>query len=259
MQATIVDDIITKKKVCYFISPHYDDMIFSAGGLATKLTKTNKIVVVNVFTTAGHRHTLSAKAYLGQCNYSDAAELYQDRAKEDKDALAAVADEVIDLGFNEALWRKKSGLVAKLFGKILPEFDSIYPTYRFHIIKGRVAKADRPTVTAIETKLKEIVSLDNAVVFCPLGIGNHIDHVITHLACKESFPHPIYWADYPYTQNSDTNTKMNSFKYDGHMTEKTKLVAKYKTQYQAMFGASGLALEPERFYLSELSYGRSCA
>ena len=249
MNAAIIDGIIAKKKVCYFISPHFDDMVFSSGALATKLAKTNKIIVINIFTTAGEQHTLSAKAYLKQCKYKNATKLYEDRTKEDKRALQPIAKQVINLGFAEALWRRKPGILRQLLGNVLPELVSVYPTYRFHIIKGRVAKADRRTVAAIEEKLKALVATQNAVVFCPLGVGNHIDHVFTHQLCERLFKDPIYWADYPYTQSSNATPKNKKhFSFADNMHEKAALIAEYKTQYQAIFGASGLVLESERFY-----------
>jgi LmbE family N-acetylglucosaminyl deacetylase len=250
MNEHFIEDIITQKKTCYFISPHFDDMIFSSGALATKLRKTNTVIVINIFTQAGEQHTLSAKAYLKQCGYHDAAKLYTDRASEDKTAISPITDQVIDLGFQEALWRKRPGKLSRMLGKILPEFGSIYPTYRFNIAKGRIAKADRPTVAAIEAKLKELITTDNAAIFCPMGIGNHIDHVITHDICERLFAHPVYWADYPYTQKSDKPLGTgNDISFAENMEEKATLIAEYKTQYEAMFGKSGLILEPERFYL----------
>jgi LmbE family N-acetylglucosaminyl deacetylase len=250
MKTSILDDLTTKKQTCYFISPHFDDMIFSAGALASELSKTNEIIVINIFTAAGQPHTLSAKAYLKQCEYTDAQKLYQDRSAEDKDALQGLADKVINLGFSEALWRKEPGKLPTFFGRLIPELGSIYPTYRFNIIKGTIAQADLPLVDAIKKKLKALIPDQSAVVFCPLGVGNHIDHVITHVVCKELFANPIYWADYPYTLSNTPipHEMMSSFSYSENMGAKAKLVSKYKTQYKAMFGTSEPSLEPERFY-----------
>jgi LmbE family N-acetylglucosaminyl deacetylase len=242
-------DIIDNKKVCYFISPHYDDMIFSAGALASELAKTNKIVVINIFTSAGTRNTLSAKAYLKQCGYTDATKLYIDRAVEDKTAIKPITKQIIDLGFREALWRRKSTVMSHILGNILPELGSIYPTYRFNIIKGRIAKSDTVAIADIEARLKELVKIDNSAIFCPLGIGNHIDHVITEQVCTRLFKNPIYWADYPYNQQNTTGKiPRKHFAFANNMEEKAKQIAEYKTQYEAMFGKSGPVLVPEQFY-----------
>jgi LmbE family N-acetylglucosaminyl deacetylase len=240
MKDELLDKVISSKKTCYFVSPHFDDAVLSAGALAGYLKdQGNKVVVINIFTQAGPRpYTLSAKAYLRQCQYVNAERLYEDRHREDHNALASIADQVINLGFTDALWRPKHSGLSRHFGKALPELGVVYPTYRLHITKGKLARSDRPTVTEIMRKLESVIESEDPAVFCPLGIGNHIDHVITRMVCDELFSNPIHWADYPYNlSNGDKAkaTEMKSFSFDQGQAEKGLLIEKYKSQYKALF------------------------
>jgi hypothetical protein len=252
MNDTFLQSIIRNKKTCYFISPHFDDAIFSAGALMRYLSKYTKIVVINIFTKGGKKpYTLSATTYLKQCNYTDADKLFFDREKEDGIVLSSLTDKVINLGFVDALWRKKpeENIWTKLFSNIA-ELQMLYPTYRFHVTSGKVAKKDVETIVQIKKKLSDVVPSEQSVIFCPLGIGNHIDHVLARISCEKLFPEVIYWSDFPYNLNTaiDTST-LHSFQFTRDIQEKEKFIKGYVSQYHAMF-KDGLDLKPEVFYFN---------
>lgn len=249
MLNTIIQSIIAQRKICYFVSPHFDDAILSAGALISYLSRYTKIVIINVFTKAGEKpYTLSAKTYLKQCGYTDAEILYKDREQEDAVVFNHIADEIINLGFVDALWRKKytRGIISRLFNKIA-ELQVLYPLYKFHITKGVIARQDFKTLEEIKTELQNIVQDDRGAVFCPFGIGNHIDHVITRRACDELYRQVIYWSDYPYDLKNKQNTdEFISYSFEKNLADKHELIKGYQTQYTAMFG-SGFQLKPEIF------------
>ena len=245
-----LDSIVEKRQVCYFISPHFDDAVFSAGALMTYLAKHTRVVVVNIFTKAsGRPYTLSAHMFLRQCGYKDAQKLFADREREDADVFKGINVKVINFSFSDALWRKKNhpGWLARFFPNIA-ELRAVYPTYKLHAIKGRIADEDLENVAMIKKELKEKVREKDSVVFCPLGVGNHIDHVIARAVCGELFRNVIHWSDFPYNEKSQENYDgFNFFSFDKGLSEKRNLIAGYKTQYGAMFHA-GLTLRPEKFY-----------
>lgn len=240
MTNTIIETIIQKKRPCYFISPHFDDAVFSAGSLLLSLSGRTHITLVNVFTKAGSDHTLSAKAYLKQCMTQDSLALYEERQKEDKRAVQGVVDEVISLGFTEALWRKKSRLhgVSKVIGKVFPEVMHVYPTYRFHISKGAIAKEDSRLVQKLRRFIHTLP--EDAVIFCPLGIGNHVDHVLVREACLQSKGQVVLWSDFPYSEHNKASfpldTTWQQIAVPAKRKEKRKLMQAYHTQYLPMFG-----------------------
>lgn len=250
---SLIETIIKEKKTCYFISPHFDDAVFSAGSLISYLSTKTKVAVVNVFTKSGEKpYTLSAKVYLKQCSYSDANELFINRETEDALVLNRLGGKVINLGFVDALWRRKppAGILSQTFRNIA-ELQVIYPTYRFHILKGKVAKQDDETIVQIQKKLSETIDPATSVIFCPFGIGNHIDHVITRIACEKQFPQVIYWSDFPYNLHTKVDIhSFDTFQFDRNLNEKKELIQGYVSQYDAMF-RQGLQLQPDIFYLSK--------
>ena len=247
MTNQFLQDIITNKRPVYFISPHFDDAILSAGALMSYLSKKIKVNVVTVFTKADKGDTISAKQFLRQCGYTNATTLFADRAKEDASVLEPIADMVITLGATDALWRKKyhKNIVSYLF-PFIPEAQVLYPTYRFHISKGHLVKDDMVLVEQIAEKLKKIIE-KNAVVFCPIGIGKHVDHVLTRKACEKLNRELIYWSDFPYNKDEAEEEKvLKKFSFDTNLEKKEKLVKGYKTQYHAMF-PHGFPKQPEVF------------
>lgn len=256
--ANKIDQIIASKKDCYFISPHYDDMAYSASMLAKKLSKTNRVIVINVFTTVDEGPYMNVdKEWLKKCNYSDSIRFFSDRSAEDKVALAGIAYKVIDLGFSDAQWRNNRGYLRKHLAKLSPKFLSFRSsfTYRYHIRRGNIAKADRRTYVQLTNKLKHTIKSEDAEIFCPLAVGNHFDHLITRNACEAVFEDLIYWEDYPYNLKHELqNTQdMKTFEYTGSVASKKKIIFAYKTQYKAMFGKKGPVIIPERFYYRERS------
>ena len=130
----ILNNIVKNKRPVFFISPHFDDAALSAGSLLSYLSKKTSVTVINVFTKCGPINTLSARAYLRQLKCHSAEELYLQRAKEDKNFFSSIGAKSVNLNYVEALWRQ----FEKKPGKTLAELDHIYPTYRFHIISGKI-------------------------------------------------------------------------------------------------------------------------
>jgi len=246
MTETLLQTIIKEKKTCYFISPHFDDAVLSAGALMAYLSRQTKVKVINIFTKAGPKpYTLSARAFLTQCGYQDAEQLFVDREKEDAQVLSNVVDEVSNLGYSDALWRKKANTWA---GQIFPEVDHVYLTYRFHIIRGKISKNDYAMMEQIRKRLHALINDKNAVIFAPLGVGSHIDHVITRKVAEAQKHQLIYWSDFPYNEKQAVESKhLHSFSFGEDLAKKKMLIQGYKSQYQAMFKDS-LKLKPEIFY-----------
>jgi LmbE family N-acetylglucosaminyl deacetylase len=258
MDSKLIRTIIADQKICYFISPHFDDVVLSAGALAAELAKTNKVVVINIFTSAGKPpYTLSAKSFLKQCDYPDAERLYDDRAREDVVALQGITSDIHNLNYTEALWRTKPGRIVGLLGKFVPELKMVYPTYRFHIIKGKITKQDHIICDSITDDLRHLTKAKNKAIFCPSAIGNHIDHVITKQVCEALFDQIIEWTDYPYSAHeSDRQTKegIQMFNFEAGINEKKQRISHYKTQFKAMFGAQMPMLSAEQYSIIDKTH-----
>lgn len=246
IDSKIFKEIISNKIHCYFISPHLDDAVFSTANVISHLIKNGvKVTVINVFTKPSPKpYTLSVRRFLSVCGYVNADELFIDRIAEDEKVLKEIGVDVINLGFVDALWRRKSNsIVSKLFAKYIPESDYVYPVYRLSIALGRIAKADSPLIGNVQDKLKSVIKNPNiSYVFCPIAIGKHVDHIIVRDLCNKTFDNVIYWADYPYSEESRIDAK---FVESGNLEEnlfnlsypnKNSLISGYKSQQKIIFG-----------------------
>lgn len=255
----IIKNVVAKNTHCYFISPHLDDAALSAGSLISYLTsKKVPVTVVNVFTKA-HKNpsTFSVKAYLRQCGYRDAKDLFAQRRNEDKWLFKDIGVEVVNLGFVDAMWRKKEikNYAVKLLGRYIPEVNHIYPTFRFHSFTGNISKYDEALKKSLETKLLKVTEGKESFVFCPVGIGHYIDHIIVRNVCSTIFKKPIYWSDFNYSMEfSREATFINEGKYkvaffDKNLKAKKKLIQGYKSQTYAIFPHGKVPIFPDFYYL----------
>lgn len=224
-----------KNKNIYIISPHFDDAVLSTGMLLHTLKKYKNTTIVNVFTKApGGRYTLSAKKFLKEAGYSDAAELFKARELEDKKAVSILNTKRANLGMIDALFRKKKK--RSFLGQYLPEFDHVYPTYRWHVI-GKINPQDQ-AIKELTSKLKKIIP-PHALIFSPFGIGGHIDHLITRTVCENIFKNIFYYIDFPYNirlKNSGTPPYgYKKFKLNTDLSKKSSLIHYYSSQVYGLF------------------------
>lgn len=242
----IVEKIIEEKIPCFFISPHLDDAVFSAGGLLLRLAFKTKVTLVNVFTEAsGPSYTLSAKAFLNKCgDYHDALDLYRARKQEDAAACKELNADFVNLGLSDALFRKKKNNYFKqnYFNEFLPELNHVYPTYRFHVVSGKIAQVDMDTAAEVENKFRAIErGLGRSYVFCPRGIGDHVDHIIVRESCKKVFSNLIFWDDFPYNcrtkgkENNVSELDRGVFNISDIADEKIRIMSFYKSQIKSIF------------------------
>lgn len=256
----LVSKIISEKINLYFISPHLDDAMLSCGDLLSRLSGLVDITVVNVFTEAAFPpYTLSTKNFLKQCNSKDAFELFKKRREEDKKIWNEMGIKVINLGFIDAQWRKKDKLnfLQSALTKFIPEFSHIYPTYRWHIIKGEISKSDNFLMDNIKKEILGIVNTkEKYLIFCPMAVGNHVDHVVVRNCCLEVFgKNLILWSDFPYNDKGGSDFfgredyQKTSFSFDKN--RKWKLIKLYESQFDALIKDGMRNLIDEKYYLKK--------
>lgn len=246
----IVNTIIKNKIPVYLVSPHLDDAALSAGGLMLSLKGKTRVTVVNVFSTGGTKSTFSAKVALKHAGHTDPKVYYRSRRIEDKKALSNFGVEIINLNFVDALWREKKNpdMLARFIGSFFPEVTHKYPTYRFHINKATV-KEEKELVEEVALRLSETIT-EKAYIFCPVGVGGHIDHLVVNAAVKKLSNKRIYWSDYPYNYNTEKKRQsyykvLRSSKY---IDEKIAILPTYKTQFRSMFVDGKAPIMDEIYY-----------
>lgn len=252
----IYKKLLKGKTKCYFISPHLDDAVFSAGGLISDLSKKGIYpIVINIFTQPSKKpYTLSVKKFLKSCGYTDAFKLYEDRIKEDFLVLKKVKAKVINLGYTDALWRrKKSNSILKIAEKFIPELGYSHPFFRLTIGKGVYTKGDFELENKISNELKRIIKNDG-VIFAPVGVGRHLDHLIARNAVTGNFTNTVYWQDYPYSRTSTANPAfvekygLKRYHYNINSKVKSKLLNLYYSQIFAIFGKKKVTIKSSEVY-----------
>lgn len=246
---------ITRRKLpCYFVSAHLDDAILSAGGLIASLATKTQVQALTAF-TEGHRGlpTLSARAQLLYANTTSSEKLYTRRRQEDSAIWDYLGVSYTHLGLIDGLWRKKStkGLKA-LMSSFIPEFGHIYPFYR-NLTSGSIAEPDEATLSQLKLELQKYIPNRNALVFCPVGVGSHIDHILVRKAVSEIFSNVIYYLDFPYSirngvsKENDITKLLKKYEYEVD-SSKIDLIRRYESQVNALFPDGKIPLTAEVFF-----------
>ena len=170
------------------VSPHLDDAALSCADHAlTWRAAGEEVLVVNVFTAAGTSTQLSSlmRPILQASQVDDAEQYVALRLSEDRRCLDALGLRACQLGFTDAGFR----------GASTPD----YPTLAA-LLTGRLLAREINLVDAVSEALRGVGDVRLAV--CPLGIGRHIDHLITRAACERVFgvDRLAFYADMPYAR-----------------------------------------------------------
>lgn len=255
---TIIKKIIRNKSHCYFISPHFDDAALSSGALISYLSDKVPVTVVNVFTRGDKGpYTFAAKSYLSRCKFKDASKLIYERMREDKEVFKKLGIEVINLGYIEALWRKKEikNEIFKYLGNLIPELVHLYPTYKFHMSPDKISHHDSRLKIDIKNKLRDVIKAKGTTIFCPVGIGKHADHFIVRDICSNIFDNVIYWSDFNYSMIVSgrakfiTDKKLKMDYFDKELSLKRILIEGYKSQKYAILPHGKIPIFPDFYYI----------
>lgn len=172
-----------------FLSPHLDDAILSCAGLMTTLAEAKQQVVAPTLFTADHDASCRLSAYAQHLHASwGSATPYRQRREEDRQALEAVGARPIHLGLKDAIYR--TGPAATdfyadshaVFSGRIPEWETI----------------DREIEASVVRLVRE---LQPRALYIPLGVGRHVDHIVTREAVvrlRSRMPAIYLYEDMPY-------------------------------------------------------------
>ena len=174
-----------------FISPHLDDAVFSCGGYIGKLCALGYPARVLTLFSGSPEGKLSLLAKALHLDWGLAKAAPAVRREEDRQALAELGAEGLHAGFLDCIYRRdaESGKpVYKRLGKIL----------------GQEAVEETQLDEEIARYLAGILHEGGYQhAFAPLGLGGHVDHLITHAAARlalEACPQTRihFYEDLPY-------------------------------------------------------------
>lgn len=191
VQLSSLDDIDRNARHI-FLSPHFDDVVYSCGGtLAVQVSNGLTPLVITVFggiPPAGLEvspFAFQIHLEMGTAN-QDAATIMANRRKEDANALEYLHANYLWLDYLDAIYRGSPP----------------YYTSQQELIGGEVYSGD----SAIDQELaRTLVSLHerlpDAVWYAPLGVGRHVDHQIVTSAADRLVQHGAnvkFYEDFPY-------------------------------------------------------------
>ena len=241
-----------------FLSAHLDDAVLSCGALASTLARAMPLTVATVFTAAGPPpHTRTAQAFLRQCKANNAEGLFAARRQEDVDVLSDLGVEHLHLGVPDALFRRRETRPATAaLGRVLPEAVHRYPTFRFDIDKGRVARGDRALVDRLNDELSRVLNrIDAGLVFAPVGVGRHVDHLLTRSLGARCPRRVVYYSDFPYDQRHLPDPaflaahRLEAVTWGEGVDRKPDLIRGYRTQAAALFPSGNIPVVRETYYV----------
>ncbi len=171
-----------------YISPHLDDAVLSAGGLIFDQARAGQRVeiwtVVCGFPPEGGL-TPFAQALHFRWGFASAEETVRVRRAEDGRAAAIVGAQAVHFDVPDCIYRRGA------------DGEPLYPMGVF--VEPHPAEAD--LAARITSTLAARLEPDD-VLFCPLTIGDHVDHVTVRKAA-EGLGRPLrYFADIPYLLNA---------------------------------------------------------
>ena len=242
------------------ISPHLDDAVLSCAALLRTMARWAPVTVVTVFSAADlPPHTRAARTFLRQCSSGapgadgapSAARLFAERRREDVAVLDDLGVRHVHLGHPDALFRRRhdpSGLLRRA-GRLLPELDHRYPTFRFDIARGRVSRGDRALLDAVTA---EVADLGGGAVLAPLGVGRHVDHLLAR-AVGERLGAVLY-ADFPYTVREPSAEvaaagALRPWVWSADPAVGHAAISGYRTQVDALFPGGEIPPRPEIYYV----------
>jgi len=235
-----------------FVSPHLDDAVLSCGALLEAAAGHCPVTVATVFTTADvPPHTYAARSFLGG---TDARTLFDARRREDREVLAELTNvQAVHLGFPDALFRRRQIRGAL---RMLPELAHRYPTYRYDIARGRLARGDRPMIADVRAAVSTAAA-DARLVFCPLGVGRHVDHLIARDVGALFGDRTVYFSDFPYDQVGSgdprfiSRNRLEAWQWNEGIAAKARLIKGYHTQVDGIFPNGVIPPSPETYYFPE--------
>ena len=165
-----------------YLSPHLDDVVYSCGGLIARQAAQGEPVLVITLCAGDPPGTLSDFARELHLRWGLPRAATAARRAEDRAACAALGAEVLHGTLPDAVYRLDTDGLPRY-----PDEESIFGT-----IDPQEAGMIAGLAVWLDTQLPP-----DAAFYAPLGLGGHVDHVITR-RLAERLRSPIYYPDYPY-------------------------------------------------------------
>ncbi|MCK6470945.1 MAG: PIG-L family deacetylase [Planctomycetes bacterium] len=165
-----MDEIGKRRFLAVVVSPHLDDAVFSCGGLIARLSQRGQVLLLNLFTQ------------FPQAKMVRAVRLGPERHAEEQAAARFLGVSTYSFNLLDAAFRR-------------PEYGML----------GNIFKPPvQDDVASIKDLREEVLGfldrLDYEYLYVPLGIGWHVDHILTYsiFEGQQADSRIRYYEDAPY-------------------------------------------------------------
>jgi LmbE family N-acetylglucosaminyl deacetylase len=179
-------------KTILVLSPHLDDAVLSLGGMMAEKVKAGQSVLVYNLFCAPYHGPLSPAAQRLHEGWGDPEDITALRLEEDRRALELIGAQQIIGDARDLIYRQSM------------QGDWLYSS--MEDIQGERNPEDNALVSAYFSRLSGMFSKEKFEISAPLGIGGHIDHVLTYdigVLLHQNEYCVKFYEDLPYALRED--------------------------------------------------------
>lgn len=177
-----------------FLSPHFDDAIFSCGGTIAQLQRDGQAVTIITVMGGGLPVPLPDTPLIQELHarWKAGDDPIMRRQAEDQAAVAHLGATLLSLPIPDCIYRTAEGQA--LYPDALSLWGDIHPQDKLEQWLG-------------EAESLHEVLMSAQFIYAPLGVGNHVDHQIVQrwgLHLVTVYPHLTlqFYTDFPYMKDS---------------------------------------------------------
>lgn len=240
-----------------FLSPHFDDVVLSCGGTINLMKRKNIPSTVLTIFAGSPEGNLSTLASWMHKEWKLPYEAIEYRNEENQNALSFLNSKDFSLNFKSSIYRKYSSTGEFLYA------------LKENIFNGNWSD-EKSLVKDIVIECQQLlVGMGDLFLIAPLGAGNHIDHILTHiaatqLASKLGGVRLVFYEDLPYAikpnslsisidrLNSPLKTSIFTPLIKDDMLAKQKASNQYQSQLKVNSSSIGVSIEEVINYGNEL-------
>lgn len=187
-----------------YLSPHFDDAVFSCGGLIWEQVRAgNRVSIWTICAGEIPAGELSPYAERLHARWGSGRQSVENRRQEDNAACSLLSASYRRFAIPDCIYRRANAVYPVSEANVIqvdensPMGSFFYPTRE--AVFGALHPMEAPLVSSLARALEEELP-GEAQVVCPITLGGHVDHQLTRAAAEMSGRSLWYYADYPYVE-----------------------------------------------------------
>lgn len=184
-----------------YLSPHYDDAVFSCGGLIWEQVSQGQAVEIwTVCAGPAPEGALSAFAEAHHFRWGTGAEAVEQRRLEDQRSCARVGATFHRLPIPDCIYRRAGEhyMTVPTTQTGVGSGEFLYTSQQD--LFGPVSPLEAGLARQVAKNLRSLAGA-GAQIVCPLAAGGHVDHRLTRAAAEATRQPLLYYMDFPYIFN----------------------------------------------------------